>query len=291
MSRTTSIAVTGSTGQLGSELCRRLGSAAAPLPRAALDLARPDTFAAILDRLRPQTLINCAAWTGVDAAEKDRHACFAANATAVAALAAACRERGILLVQVSTDYVFGADRDRRVPYREDDPPGPVSAYGESKVAGEEAARGGEHLIVRTCGLYSAGETGPVRGRNFADTMLVLSRERPELRVVDDQFCTPSYVPHVAGAILALLAANVRGLCHVVNAGSTTWHGFAAELLRQAGRTVRLTAIPTSDYPTPARRPGFSVLSTDRLASLGITLPDWQAAIGEYLAATGSAWRR
>jgi dTDP-4-dehydrorhamnose reductase len=287
---TSSIAVTGSTGQLGGELCRRLGPAAVPLARASLDLARPETFAAILDRLRPQALINCAAWTAVDAAESDRDACFAANATAVAALAAACRARGIVLVQLSTDYVFGADRDRREPYREDDSPGPVSVYGASKLAGEEAARACDHLIVRTCGLYSAGDAGPVRGRNFADTMLALSRERPELRVVNDQFCTPSYVPHVAGAILALLAANVRGICHVVNAGSTTWHGFAEELLRQAGRDVRLTAIPTSEYPSPARRPGYGVLSTARLAGLGIVLPDWRAGIRDYLASQGGRMR-
>ena len=220
----------------------------------------------------------------MDAAEKDREACFAVNATAVSAIAAACSERGILLVQMSTDYVFGGDATRREPYREDDPAGPVNVYGESKLAGEEAARGCDHLIVRTCGLYSAGENGPVRGRNFADTMLVLARERPELRVVRDQFCTPSYVPHVATAILALLSSGVRGTWHVVNEGSTTWHGFAEELLRQAGRDVRLTAIPTSDYPTPARRPGYSVLSTAKLGGLGIALPDWREGIRGYLAA-------
>jgi dTDP-4-dehydrorhamnose reductase len=223
----------------------------------------------------------------VDAAETDRDACFAANATAVAALARVCRDRGIPLVQVSTDYVFGGDASKREPYAEDDPPNPVNAYGASKLAGEEAARGCDHLIVRTCGLYSAGEAGPVRGRNFADTMLVLAGERPELRVVGDQFCTPSYVPHVAAAILALLAAEARGTWHVVNAGATSWHGFAEELLRQAGRGVRLTEIPTSGYPTPARRPGFSVLSTAKLARLGIELPDWRTGIREYLAATPS----
>lgn len=277
------IAVTGSAGQLGRELCRQLADAAIPLPRSILDVTSPGEVATVLGRLRPEAVIHCAAWTAVDAAEQEREACFAANATAVATLADACRERGATLVQVSTDYVFGADRDRRTPYLEDDPPGPVNVYGESKLAGEKAAASlRKHLVVRTCGLYSAGDGGPRRGRNFADTMLVLSRDREEIRVVDDQHCTPSFVPHVAAAILALLAVEATGTFHVVNGGATTWHGFAAELLRAAGRTTRAVPIPSAEYPTPAERPHWSVLSTAKLAALGIVLPPWEEGIRGYL---------
>lgn len=244
---------------------------------------------AVVGALRPRAVINCAAWTAVDAAETSPEACRAANERAVAHLAAACRGIDALLVQVSTDYVFGADAARRVPFREEDPTGPLGEYGASKLAGEAAARAWErHQVVRTCGLYSAGAAGPVRGRNFADTMLVLSRDRPEVRVVDDQWCTPSYVPHVAAAILALVADGTPGTYHATNAGATTWHGFATELFRQAGRATVVTPIPSREYPSPVARPPYSVLDTSKLAARGITLPDWREGIADYLAATRAA---
>jgi len=138
--------------------------------------------------------------------------------------------------------------------------------------------------VRTCGLYAAGEQGPVRGRNFADTMLVLARDRPEVRVVADQFCTPSYVPHVAEAILALLESDATGTFHLTNAGSTSWYGFARELFQQAGLPTVAVPIPASEYPSPVVRPAYSVLDAGRLGGLGIFLPSWQQGIAAYLAA-------
>ena len=148
-----SIGVTGANGQLGRELCRQLGAAAVPLPRSSLDITNPAEIRSVLDRWQPLAFINCAAWTAVDAAETQTEACFAANANAVASLASACRTTGTLLVQVSTDYVFGTDRTRDFPYCEEDATGPLNAYGSSKLAGELAARGYDnHLIVRTCGL-------------------------------------------------------------------------------------------------------------------------------------------
>lgn len=281
------IAVTGAKGQLGREICRQAGSDAIPLFREVLDLTKPDMFPMVLDRFSPDILINCAAWTAVDLAEKEREACFTSNALSVSALAGACRERGILLVQVSTDYVFGGDSARRIPYFEDDARSPVNFYGSSKMAGEDLARECEHLVVRTCGLYSAGESGPVRGRNFADTMLVVSEDRPSLRVVNDQFCTPSYVPHVAKCILEMCSFKMRGVWHVVNSGFTTWHGFAEELLRLARPGVTVEPIPTSLYPTPAPRPHYSVLSTGKLAGAGLALPDWRIGVGEYLSSASN----
>jgi dTDP-4-dehydrorhamnose reductase len=281
------IAVTGATGQLGREICRQLGPAAVPLSRAQLDLAEPAMVRAVVEKLRPAVVINCAAWTAVDAAESHPDACRRVNADAVAELAAACNTIDAMLVQVSTDYVFGADATRGSPYAETDTPGPVNEYGASKLAGEQAAViASKHLIARTCGLYSVGANGPVRGRNFADTMLVLAAERDELRIVNDQHCTPSFVPHVAQGILGLLACRATGLFHVVNSGSTTWHGFASELFRVAGQKMTLHPISSGDYPTPAKRPGYSVLDTNKFSALtGDALPPWQAGIQEYVRAT------
>lgn len=277
------IAVTGADGQLGRELCRRLGSAAAPLSRSVLDITSAVDVPRVLAELAPAVVINCAAWTAVDAAERDPAGCFAANAGAVAALAAACRGIDALFVQISSDYVFGADASRRHPYREADAPGPLGVYGRSKLAGEIAAQGcPRHLIVRTCGLYSVGPSGPVRGRCFADTMLVLSRERDVLRVVDDQHCTPSYVPHVAEAILALVDRGATGTVHVTNSGATTWHGFAAALFEAAGVATPVERIPSSAYPLPAARPPYSVLDLSRLRAAGVEMPDWRAGMAEYL---------
>ena len=256
------------------------------LPRSSLDISDPAAVAAVIGRLRPRAVVNCAAWTAVDKAETEPAACRAANEHAVSALAGACRAVDALLVQISSDYVFGADALRNTPYGEDDTPGPLGEYGASKLAGESAARVWErHQVVRTCGLYSAGESGPIRGRNFADTMLVLARDRPEVRVVADQFCTPSYVPHVAAAIVALLEDGTPGTFHVTNAGGTSWHAFATELFRQAGLPTIVTAITSREYPSPVARPPYSILDGSKLARLGITLPDWRLGITDYLAAT------
>jgi dTDP-4-dehydrorhamnose reductase len=261
-----------------------------PLPRSRLDLTQPATVRGVVEKLRPQVVINCAAWTAVDAAESDPAACRLVNADAVGELAAACNAIAATLVQVSTDYVFGADATRTTPYTETDAPGPVNEYGASKLAGEQAAATATgHLVVRTCGLYSAGDQGPVRGRNFADTMLALAAERDELRIVDDQHCTPSFVPHVARGILRLLDRGATGLFHVVNAGSTTWHGFATELFRVAGLPMTLHPISTSEYPTPAMRPGYSVLDPGKFSEVtGDALPVWQTGIAEYVRAVRAA---
>lgn len=283
------IAVTGASGQLGSCLVRSLGARAVPLPRSSLDVTDAAAVREVVGSLRPRAVINCAAWTAVDRAETEAVACRAANETAVAALADACRATGAMLVQVSTDYVFGADTARRTPYVEDDAVGPLGVYAASKWAGEEAARTWHrHQVVRTCGLYSAGSNGPVRGRCFADTMLVLARDRDEVRVVADQSCTPSYVPHVAAAILALLENGTPGTFHVTNAGDTTWHAFAEALFRRAGLAVNVVPIASQEYPSPVARPAYSVLDTSKLARLGIRLPDWREGIAEYLAATAVA---
>jgi dTDP-4-dehydrorhamnose reductase len=257
-----------------------------PLPRSQLDLAQPVRVRSVVEKLRPAVVINCAAWTAVDAAESDPDACRRVNADAVAELAAACNDVNAMLVQISTDYVFGADAARTSPYAETDTPGPLNEYGASKLAGEQAAAtASKHLIVRTCGLYSVGANGPVRGRNFADTVLALATEQEQLRIVNDQYCTPSFAPHVAEGILRLLERSATGLFHVVNSGATTWYKFASELFRVAGQTLTLHSICASEYPTPSKRPAYSVLDTTKFsASTGDALPPWQIGIQEYVRA-------
>jgi dTDP-4-dehydrorhamnose reductase len=230
-------------------------------------------------------VINAAAYTQVDRAEADAEACFRVNAGAVETLASVCRELDCPLLQVSTDYVFGVDRCRATPYTENDPPGPINVYGKSKLAGEHAARSWQkHFVVRTCGLYSLSARGPVRGRNFVDTMLVLAQSHDTLKIVNDQLCTPSYVPHIAGAIIRLMETQHFGTYHVTNLGSASWFDFARELFRQAGLDLSLVPISTAQYGAPAPRATYSVLDTSKFMALGVAdLPSWQDGLRDYLA--------
>jgi dTDP-4-dehydrorhamnose reductase len=280
------IAVTGYGGQLGTEICRQLGKRAIPLSEAELDLTDEPAVRRVLKRLDPVAVINTAAYTQVDRAEADRQACFQINAQAVQTLAEICRDLDCPLMQVSTDYVFGADRGREFPYREDDAPAPINVYGHSKLAGETAASGwAKHFIIRTCGLYCLAANGPLRGRNFVDTMLTLAEQRNQLQIVHDQYCTPTYVPHLAAAMIRLLETADYGTWHVTNQGKTSWLEFAQELFRQAGITMRLDPITTEQYGAAAPRPKYSVLDTSKLGrSAAGLLPSWQQGLTAYLLA-------
>ncbi len=277
------IAVFGSRGQLGGELCRRLGARALPLDRDEIDITRGELVRALLADLQPTAVINTAADTLVDRAEEHRQPCFAVNAWGVQNLAAACRQLDCPLLQISTDYVFGAAIADPLPYCEDAPTCPQGVYAQSKLAGElEAQRWAKHFVVRTCGLYGQRGENTLQG-NFVDTMLRLGRERSQLSVVDDQYCTPSYVPHVAAAILFLLETTAYGTYHVVNRGATTWHDFAAEIFRQSKLPVKLQRITTAQYGARAPRPSYSVLDTSKYHALGgPAMPEWQTALAEYL---------
>jgi dTDP-4-dehydrorhamnose reductase len=282
------IAVTGAYGQLGGELCRQLGAEAIPLDIDTLDLTDGQAVIERMLRLKPAAIINCAAYTQVDKAESEPDRCRAVNATGVAHLARACGELDCPLVQVSTDYVFGASIAVPRPWREDDPPAPQGVYAITKLEGERAAlKHPKHLIVRTCGLYT--RPGDARAANFVRTMLRLGSSRPELRVVADQHCTPTYVPHLARAVILLLdAAGIGrarwGTYHVTNTGRTTWFEFALEIFRQAGMQVAVRPITTAEYGAPAPRPSYSVLDTTAYHQLGgPPMPDWKAALAEYFA--------
>jgi len=283
-----SIVVTGAYGQLGGELCRQLDRDAFPLDIDSLDLTDGPAVMQRMGQLRPEVVINCAAYTQVDQAETEPEACRAVNATAVEHLARACGELDCPLVQISTDYVFGGEPERAAPYRETDTPQARGVYAETKLAGERAAaRHPKHLIVRTCGLYA--RPADRQAGNFVKTMLRLGTSQTELRIVADQHCTPSYVPHVARAVrfLAGISENEPapwGIYHVTNRGATTWYNFASEIFRQAGIEIALQPITTAEYGAAAPRPAYSVLDTTAYHALGgPPMPDWQAALAEYLA--------
>ena len=274
------ILLTGPTGQVGWELAPRLaalGEVIAP-DRQALDLADADAIRACVRDLRPDVVVNAAAYTAVDRAESEPDLAFAINGTAPGVLADEARRLGALLVHYSTDYVF--DGAKEAPYTEDDTPNPLSVYGLSKLEGECAiqASGCRHLILRTSWVYAG------RGRNFLLTMLRLGTERPELKIVDDQRGAPTWARDIAIATTQLLDEPPNGLFHVTAAGATTWYGFACEIMRCAGLTPLVKRIRSDEYPAAARRPANSVLDNTRLReAAGIAMPAWEESLARCLA--------
>ncbi|HOC41390.1 MAG TPA: dTDP-4-dehydrorhamnose reductase [Thermoanaerobaculales bacterium] len=272
--------ITGVHGQLGRALeglARRRGLSVEGHDLDTLDIRDNGAVAQLIGRLRPRVLVNCAAFTAVDACETDEATATAINGTAVGHLAAACNVAGALLVHLSTDYVFAGDGTR--PYTETDPVAPASAYGRSKLAGERLARSADrHLIVRTAWLYGRG------GANFVEAIRrQIDGGAASLRVVADQVGSPTFCDDLAGALLELIDAEARGVVHAANSGSTSWHGFAVEIVRRLGAEVEVHAVTTADFPRPARRPAYSVLDTSLMAAaIGHHLPPWQDALARYL---------
>jgi dTDP-4-dehydrorhamnose reductase len=270
-------AVLGAAGQLGRDLCPRLAGDVIPLTRAAADLTQAETLRATLTALRPDVVVNCAAYNFVDRAESEPEAAFAVNAWGVRALAESCRALDCVLVHFSTDYVFGLDAARQTPYGVDDAPGPLSIYGLSKLAGEYVVRATvpRHLVVRTCGLYGVWGSGG-KGGNFVETMLRAAGQRKPLRVVADQVLTPSFTADVAEAVAALLRTGHYGLHHVTNSGSCSWHAFAQAIFELAGLEADVTPILSTEWQAAARRPAYSVLAC------ATPLRPWRAALAAYL---------
>lgn len=294
------ILLIGRSGQIGSELKQLLpeiGNVVAP-GRDALDLSVPSQIRSAIAEVRPQAIVSAAAYTAVDQAESDAATARAVNAEAPRVLAEEAKRLGALLVHYSTDYVF--DGEKRSPYAEDDVTHPLSVYGATKLAGEMAIResGAAHLILRTSWVYAP------RGRNFLRTVIRLATQREELRIVRDQTGAPTWSREVAAATTGLLRqlldspdaswAVVRGTYHMTAGGETNWAEFAEAILAEAAALPREDAwltvatngkpqmarevigITTAEYPTPARRPAYSVLSNARLAStFGLSLPDWR----------------
>jgi len=265
------VLVTGAGGQLGRALAR--AGALGP-PHGALDITDAAAVLRALDEVRPDVVVNAAAYTAVDRAEAERDAAFAVNRGGAQAVASACAARDVRLVHVSTDYVF--DGEKRGPYVETDAIAPINGYGASKAAGEAAvllALPGA-IVVRTSWLFSAD------GANFVTTMIRLARQRPSLRVVADQEGCPTSAADLARGILELAKLGVPGgIYHFAGAPATTWHALATATIDEAARLGRaprvpIEAIATADYPTPARRPRSSVLDTAKVRALGVTPAPW-----------------
>lgn len=313
------ILLIGKNGQVGSELIRFFSpSQLTPLGRHELDLTRPTDIRHTIEEVRPSVIINAAAYTAVDRAEEEEALARAINADAPGVIAAEAKRIGALLVHYSTDYVF--DGSKGSPYNEDDATGPVSAYGRSKLAGEEAIRaiGAPHLIFRTAWVYATS------GKNFPLTILRLAANRDELRIVSDQRGAPTWSREIAAATARVLKqrvepytaeaiaklADLSGTYHLTAAGETTWHEFGVAILERCSqiqpqtawlasatnglplKAKRVIPITTADYPTPASRPAYSILSNKRFArTFGFSMPDWLVQLSRALASEPQNNRR
>ena len=271
--------ITGAGGMLGQDLLallRRDGSQVTGLARRGLDVADPVAVRDAFRQVRPDIVVNCAAWTAVDDAEAHESEALAVNGRGAANLAAACTAAGARLVQMSTDYVFDGLAQR--PYAEDASPAPRSAYGRTKLAGEQAVLGelaGTGYVLRTAWLYGA------HGPNFVRTMIRLERQRPTVDVVDDQHGQPTWTADVVGQIIALMQSGAAaGIYHATSSGETTWCGLAREVFALVGADpARVRAIATRALDRPAPRPAYSILGHDRWAQAGIApIGDWRAAL-------------
>ena len=279
------VMLTGAGGQLARELAdgAPLGSEIRAFSSRMLDIREGDAVAAVVRRERPDVVINAAAFTAVDRAENEQDQAWSVNRDGAAAVAVAAAEVGARMVQVSTDFVFDGGAARA--YGPNDETNPLNVYGASKLAGERAvaAAAPEALIVRTAWLYSP------HGGNFLKTMLRLMAQRGEVEVVSDQIGSPTSAESLAGGIWGLIGAQARGIYHCTDAGVASWYDFAqaiaeeGQALRMLGRSVRIRPILTADYPTPARRPPFSVLDTSRTwAMLGAPSPHWRVGLRAVL---------
>ena len=301
------ILLIGSSGQVGHELAGilpRVGEIVIP-DRSTLDLTRGSDITQIIHDVHPRIIVNAAAYTAVDLAEKEPEKARAINTEAPAAMAAGAAELNALLVHYSTDYVF--DGSKESPYVEEDATNPLNVYGQTKLDGENAIRdsGCRHLILRTAWVYAT------RGKNFLLTILRLASQREELRIVSDQIGAPTWAHEIARATSSMVERHAAaaagdtpptGTFHVTAGGTTNWHAFASAIVQEAAKlpganpwlsaalsggslvTKRITPISTADYPTPARRPAYSVLSNERLTTAyRLQLPEWRdqlkAALG------------
>ena len=271
------ILVVGAAGMLGTDLvaaCAEAGHDVVGMDLPAIDITDEKSVAAALGEHRPDVVANCAAYTNVDGAEEHEDAAGRINAFGAGVLAAGAAQAGAKVVYISTDYVF--DGRQESAYVESDPTGPQTAYGRTKLAGEEAtaAANPDHLIARTAWLFGAA------GPNFVETMLRLGRERGALSVVHDQVGSPTWTVHLAAGLLAALERGTTGIAHMTGGGRCSWYEFAVEIFREAGLSVDVTPVTTAEFPRPAPRPAYSVLDTERQPP--IDLPPWQEGLHSYL---------
>lgn len=279
------VVVTGANGQLGVDLCRVLseqGVTITKLTHKDLDVVESDQVEKALSAAAPDVVISTAAYHRVEECEHEPAKSFAVNSIGPRNLALTCRRINAVLVHFSTDYVF--DGSQRQPYRETDLPHPLNVYGVSKLAGEAmvALTWPRHFVIRTCGLYGvAGSSG--KGGNFAETMLKKAAEGESIRVVDDQVLTPTFTGDLAEAAAQLIGTEAYGLYHVSAEGQCSWYDFAHKIFELENLSADLKAVSSSEFPSPVRRPAYSVLSKQKLNKLGIEMPRWEEGLDQYLA--------
>lgn len=281
------ILITGANGQLGTELHeileREFPGQTLYTDVQELDLTNAKAVDSYVANNEITHIVNCAAYTAVDRAEEEKMLCAAVNTDAVKNLAMAADANGAKIIHISTDYVFDGTNHR--PYRESDKVNPISQYGTTKRKGETLllALAPQALIIRTAWLYSA------HGNNFVKTMLRLADSQPEIKVVCDQIGTPTFARDLARAVVKVLQSHqwVPGIYHFTDEGAASWYDFAKAIFRIAGKDVKVTPIPTEDYPTPASRPSYSILDRTRIkATYGIEIPHWEEALADCLRQLG-----
>lgn len=273
------VLILGAHGMLGSDLMQSLSGTQQVIGTDIenFDITnQKETIRALL-RIKPQWVINVAAYTQVDRCEKERDLAFKVNARGVKHLALACKEIQAKLLHVSTDYVF--DGKKQAPYVEEDSLAPLSVYGHSKLQGESFVRDllDDFIIIRSGGLYGK------KGTNFVNTIMKMAKERDELTIVNDQWVSPTYTIELSRAIEALLRVSPRGIFHVVNRGHCTWYQFACRVLELTGSKTKVVPISSDQLNRPAKRPGFSVLNCVKFTEVtGMQLKTWEEALTEYI---------
>ena len=284
------VLVTGANGQLGTDLCLALKDFnVIPLTHNDIEITNLNAVKEALNKYEPDVIINTAAYVRVDECETNQDKAFLVNALGARNVAVVCQEIGAKLVHISTDYVFGGEAElHTTPYTEFDTPVPINVYGKSKLAGENLVQHlcPKHFIIRSSGLFGvAGASG--KGGNFVETMLRLAQEQDELRVVNDQVCSPTYTKDLAKKIVQLFDTEYYGIFHITNKGACSWHEFAKEILRLAGLKTPVTPITSDQYPQKAKRPSFSVLDNYHLRLLGMDdMRPWQEALRDYMIGKG-----
>ncbi len=274
------ILITGILGQLGFDLAKEFTKRGVEYIAPSLEELELTTEAGaknfILEK-KPETVVHCAAYTAVDKAESEAELAITVNGMGTRWIAEACREIGAKMIYISTDYVFGGDG--KIPYEVNDEKNPVNVYGRSKLLGEDAVNAlvEKHFIVRTSWVFG------INGNNFIKTMLRLAETKKKLNVVNDQIGSPTYTPDLSRLLADMAASDKYGVYHATNEGFCSWADFAREIFEQAGLKVEVDGVPTSEYPTPARRPFNSRLSKKSLDEAGFDrLPPWQDALKRYL---------
>jgi len=280
------VAVIGANGQLGSDVAAEFGKngdVVVPLTHAEIELANLDSVSNCLGELQPELIVNTAAMHHVEKCEQDPASAFAVNGMGSRNLALVARELGAVLMHVSTDYVF--DGKKGSPYEEHDSPRPLSVYGNTKLSGEYFVRAAteKHFVLRTSALYGKKPCRAKGGLNFIELMLKLARERGEVKVVDNEFVTPTATDELARQIVALSRSDAYGLYHATAEGSCSWHQFAGKIFELTGTQVTLKAAGPNEFPAKVARPMYSVLENKGLKALGLNqFGTWQAGLARYL---------